>query len=78
MATLSVRKLAPQTYKKLRVRAARHGVSMEEEVRKIIAAAVDAPDSISSVFLKYFGPKNGIGLDMRDNREPHDPIDFSG
>ena len=36
MASLSVRKLDVNVYEQLRVRAAKHGVSMEEEARQII------------------------------------------
>lgn len=75
MANLSVRKLDPYAYEQLRIRAAKHGVSMEEEARQIIYQAVSAPESISSVFKKYFGYENGINLEISD-RKPHEPMDF--
>ena len=40
MAGLSVRKLDDETLSRLRIRAAKHGVSMEEEVRRILKDAV--------------------------------------
>ena len=40
MASLSIRKLDERTLERLRLRAARHGVSVEEEVRRIIGVAV--------------------------------------
>ena len=63
MASLSVRKLDPRVYEKLRVRAAKHGVSMEEEVRQIIIYAVAVPERVSEVFRKHFGSDNGLELD---------------
>jgi len=77
MATLSVRKLEKKAYELLRIRAAKHGVSMEEEARQIIYQAVSAPEQISSVFQKYFGHKNGIDLDLVSRHKPHEPMDFS-
>lgn len=40
LASLSIRKLDDETYDRLRGRAARHGVSMEEEIRQILKRAV--------------------------------------
>ncbi len=76
MANLSVRKLDKKAYDQLRIRAANHGVSMEEEARQIIYQAVSAPESISGVFLKYFGRDNGIDLKTISQRKPHEPMDF--
>ena len=75
MPSLSVRKLDKNIYKQLRIRAANHGVSMEEEVRQIIYIALTATENISNVFQKYFGPKNGIDLNISD-RKSHKPMDF--
>lgn len=78
MPNLSVRKLDKNAYEQLRIRAARHGVSMEEEARQIIYQAVSAPEKISSVFQKYFGHENGVDLDvLLDQRKPHEPMDFN-
>lgn len=76
MANLSVRKLDNQIYEQLRIRAAAHGVSMEEEARQILSQAVAAPERISDVFHKYFGPENGVDLDILNQRQPHNPMDF--
>jgi antitoxin FitA len=76
MASLSVRKLDDTVYEQLRVRAAKHGVSMEEEVRQIIGQVVKAPDKISAVFRKYFGHDKGIDLDIPEQHDPHNPMDF--
>lgn len=76
MASLSIRKLDDTVYEQLRVRAAKHGISMEEEVRQIIGQVVCAPDKISDVFRKYFGPNQGIDLDITERQKPHNPMDF--
>ena len=77
MANISVRKLDEHIYQLLRIRAAHHGVSMEEEARQIIYQAVAAPKSISEVFKKHFGKKHGINLKLPNRRKPHEPMDFS-
>lgn len=75
MASISVRNLDNKVYEQLRLRAAKHGTSMEEEARQIISQAVAAPKRINDVFQKYFGSRNGINLDIPD-RKPHKPMDF--
>jgi plasmid stability protein len=77
MANLSVRKLDDGVYERLRIRAAKHGVPMEEEVRQILSQAVKKPEQISEVFRKYFGAENGIDLELSNPRKPHEPMDFS-
>ena len=76
MASISVRNLDDKMYEMLQLRAAKHGVSMEEEVRQIISQAVSAPEKVSEVFQKYFGHKNGIDLSIKENRKPHGPMEF--
>lgn len=46
MASLTIRKLDEKTKMRLRVRAARHGRSMEEEARTLLRSAL-AEDSVS-------------------------------
>jgi len=75
MASLSIRKLDDETYDGLRVRAVRHGVSMEEEVRQILKRAVLPPERLGDLFLKVFGPTRGVDLDLPPG-EPHEPMDL--
>jgi len=77
MANISVRKLDANAYKQLRARAAKHGISMEEEARHIIYQAVSAPEHVSAVFQKYFGRKNGTDLKESNKRKPHEPMDLN-
>ncbi len=73
MASLSVRKIDEDLYKRLRVLAAKHGVSMEEEVRRILRRVVTAPERLGDLALECFGD-NGVELEL-PSRQPHDPID---
>ena len=77
MANLSVRKLDEETFARLRVRAAQKGVSMEEEVRRILNEAVSAPERVGDLALKIFGPMRGIDLEL-PQRIPHEPLNVSG
>ena len=73
MASLSVRKLDDDTLSRLRIRAAKHGVSMEEEARRILKDAVSAPDRLGDLALRIFGPKHGVDLQLPE-RTPHEPL----
>ena len=59
MASLSVRKLDEETVAQLRIRAARHGVSMEEEARQILKRAATAPESLGDLAVRIFSPAYG-------------------
>lgn len=72
MPTLSVRKLDPNTYSRLRVRAASRGHSMEEEARQILRTAVMAPERLGDRITSYFGAKHGAEL-VLPRRTPHEP-----
>jgi plasmid stability protein len=72
VASLTIRKLDDQTYERLKDRAARDGVSMEEEVRRILARAVAPPGQLGDLFLKAFGAARGFDLGTPP-REPHEP-----
>jgi len=77
VASLSVRRLDDKTLARLRVRAARHGVSMEEEVRRILKNAVSGPERLGDLAVRTFGPAHGVDLELPD-RGPHEPVDLSG
>jgi len=49
MASLSVSKIDDETVTDARVRAAQHGVSMAEELRRIIRQAVAIPERLGDV-----------------------------
>ncbi len=54
MASISVRKLDDKTVSALRQRAARHGVSMEEEVRRILETAAACEEQAGDMLLRIF------------------------
>jgi plasmid stability protein len=75
MATLTVRNLEDEVRDRLRVRAARSGRSMEDEVRVILRSAVmrGDPETIWREARQRFSGENGIDLllpDRGDDREP--------
>ena len=76
MASLSVRKLDDDTLGRLRVRAARHGVSMEEDVRRIIKQAVSTPERLGDLAVRLFAPAYGGPELELPERESTDPIKF--
>ena len=76
MASLSVRKLDDDTLPRLRIRAVKHGVSMEEEARRILKDAVSAPDYLGDLALRIFGPKHGADLQL-PQRTRHEPLDLT-
>jgi antitoxin FitA len=75
MASLSVRKLDSETLNALRLQAARHGLSMEEEVRQILKRSVQGQQSIGLIALNLFGPKQGIDLKL-SRHSAHQPLDL--
>jgi plasmid stability protein len=78
MATLTIRDLAPDVRDRLRVRAAKSGRSMEEEVRIILRAAVENDDEsnqgpgLAERIHALFAPLGGVELQIPP-REPMRP-----
>ncbi len=77
MAGISVRKLDDATLARLRIRAAEHGVSMEEEARRIIKEAVSAPKRLGDLARQMFGVSHGVELELHEH-PPHEPIEIDG
>lgn len=75
MANLSIRKLDDKVVEKLRNRATQHGVSMEEEVRRIIEQAVSNPVRLGDLALQYFGKEHGLDLEL-PRHNPHQAIEL--
>jgi plasmid stability protein len=67
MASVSIRGLDDEVRERLRVRAARHGRSMEAEIRTILVDAVSDPNTSQGLFtelLDRFGDIGGVELDL--------------
>ncbi|MGA2014049.1 MAG: Arc family DNA-binding protein, partial [Solirubrobacteraceae bacterium] len=67
MAAISIRNLDDDIKNRLRVRAARHGRSMESEIRVILTQAVNGPDEPEGLFatlVDRFAAVGGVELDL--------------
>ena len=67
MATLTIRQLDEKTKTRLRVRAAHHGRSMEEEAREILRSALTASPvqgNLAEAIHRRFTRLGGIELDL--------------
>jgi plasmid stability protein len=74
MASITIRRFDDAAKERLRVRASRHGRSMEEEAREILKAAVAGGDSsgenIAQAIRRRFAPLGGVDLVL----PPREPI----
>lgn len=80
MATLTIRNLQDSTKAQLRLQAARHGRSMEEEARAILRQAVtgaqsaEAREGVGSRIQAHFARLGGLELELPDRAgHPHAP-----
>jgi antitoxin FitA len=67
VAAMSIRNLDDRVLELLRIRAARHGRSMEAEVRAILVDAVREPDegpNLAEAIVARFGELGGVELDL--------------
>jgi plasmid stability protein len=72
MASITIRQLEETTKRKLRVRAARHGRSMEQEAREILKTAVNQPEEqtdLGEAIRRRFAKYGGVDLKIPP-REP--------
>ena len=79
MASITIRNLDDQVKARLRIRAAEHHRSMEEEARMILRQAV-APKSssrnLAEIAQAYFGPDNGVNLELPPRGPGREPPSF--
>ena len=70
-----------RTKSRLRVRAAQHGRSMEEEAREILRSALSAPraqqQNVAEAIRELFAPFGGVDLPEIEREPPREPPDFS-
>jgi plasmid stability protein len=72
MASITIRNLDDSLKHRLRIRAAEHGRSMEEEVREILRQTVGgspAPENLGAAIHRRFAALGGVDLDLPP-REP--------
>ncbi len=81
MAAVSIRGLDEEVKRRLRVRAARHGRSMEAEIRAILTETVrepTEPEGLMTALLDRFGAIGGVELDLpARSTTPARAADFS-
>jgi plasmid stability protein len=78
MASLTIRDLDDDLKEKLRVRAAQHGHSMEEEARVILRRAVEGVSGpeLWEASRKLFGAERGVDLDLPPRVQDRPPPQF--
>jgi len=76
MPSLSVRKIDDDTMRRLRIQAASHGASMEEEVRQILKRAVSTPERLGDLAVRLFSPAYGDDELTLPERETQEPVSF--
>ncbi len=72
MASITIRNLDDGVKRRLRIRAAEHGRSMEEEVREILRQVVgktEPPGNLGEAIHRRFAALGGVDLDLPP-REP--------
>lgn len=78
MASITIRNLDDSLKQRLRVLAAEHGNSMEEEAREILRRAVSgkAPQKIGSAIRARFSKAGGFDLEQSEREILRDPPAF--
>ncbi len=83
MATLTIRNLDESTKAQLRVQAARHGRSMEEEARTIIRSAIEdwkpaaSGKGLGSRIHDHFAQLGGVELELPERSSLPTPAQFN-
>ena len=80
MATLTIRNLDAALKERLRVRAARHGHSMEAEVRDILQDTLNEPErpavNLYQRIRSRFAPLGGVDLELPPREPAPEPPRF--
>lgn len=81
MASITIRNLEDDLKRRLRIRAAEHGRSMEEEAREILRHVVTEPvppRNLSAAIRSRIAPLGGIDLDLPQREAMREPPPFAG
>jgi plasmid stability protein len=81
MATLMIRNVDTALKQRLRVRAARHGRSMEAELRSIVNDALardedGEPKNLAEAIRRHFAPLGGVELELPPRGPAREPPQF--
>ncbi len=79
MAAITIRNIEPEVKERLRVRAAKNGRSMEEELRSLINREFRGMKGgeLFKLFRDNFSGENGIDLEIPPRGDNRPDIDFS-
>jgi antitoxin FitA len=81
MATLTIRQLDEKIKARLRIRAAHHGCSMEEEAREILRSALTTlrpvSKNLAEAIRRRFAPFEGVELELPQRGTMREPSDFN-
>ena len=80
MASLTIRNIDDDLKERLRVRAAQHGHSMEEEARTILRGVVGGitGQGLWALSRQLFEGDRGVDLDLASRGEDRDPPSLDG
>ena len=80
MSSIVIRKLDPSVKERLRIRAARHGRSMEAEARRILQTVLDRSETRAQHLYERvrerFEPLGGVELELPSREAVRDPPRF--
>ncbi|QOC22772.1 ribbon-helix-helix protein, CopG family [Wenzhouxiangella sp. AB-CW3] len=80
MGSITIRRLDDDLKERLRQRAARHGRSMEDEVREVLrttlAMEAGEPDNLAKRIQARFAPLGGVELDLPERESTREPPEF--
>lgn len=79
MASITIRNFDDGLKRRLRIRAAEHGRSMEEETREILRAAIaeqGEPRDLARSIRERIAPLGGVDLDVGPREPMRDPPTF--
>jgi plasmid stability protein len=81
MASITIRNLEVDLKRRLRIRAAEHGRSMEEEARDILRRAMfeyAPPRNLAAAIRARMAPLGGVDLDLPVREPMREPPAFGG
>lgn len=78
MASITIRNIEDRLKTRLRIRAAEHRRSMEEEARCILRDVLDrqTPRSLTQLARELFGPEHGVDLELPPRAQGREPPNF--
>jgi plasmid stability protein len=80
MASITIRNLDDTVKAKLRIAAATHGCSMEEEARQILRRTLmtqSSPEQLGTKIVQHFSEISGIDLPIPERSEPRPAPGFT-